>query len=252
MKRLAVALSIALCGQMALAHDMFLVVDDHDLPTESEVTIALYNGTFDKSENSIDRDRMIDVSIVDGTGSVTHPEEDQWRDSNEMSLLTFETGAAGTYLVGVSTRARNIELSAEDFNDYLKHDGVLDVLAAREASGSLGNPAVERYSKHVKTLLSVGQPSGAAWSRQLGYPIEIVPSSDPGALCPGDELQFQVFADGAPVANQLVYASHAGFHGHTDDGILHLLGWKAENVVRKNDHVGKHSGLEASLDFLVE
>jgi uncharacterized GH25 family protein len=209
---------MALAAQAALAHDMFLVVDDHDLPVESEVTIALYNGTFDKSENSIDRDRMIDVSVVDGSGAVSHPEAGQWRDQNDMSLLTFSTGAAGTYVVGVSTHARNIELSGEDFNEYLKHDGVLDVLAARKEAGILGSEATERYSKHVKTIVSVGEPSGSSWQRALGYPIEIVPSSDPSKLCPGDNLEFQVLADGAPVAGQLVYASHAGFHGHSEDG----------------------------------
>jgi len=218
MKRLVVALSIALITPAAQAHDMFLVVEDHDLPVESEVTVALYNGTFDKSENSIGRDRMIDVSVVDGSGWVAHPGEGQWRDENDMSLLTFETGDAGTYLVGISTKARNIELGAEDFNEYLKHDGVLDVLAAREETRTLDRDATERYSKHVKTILKVGEPSGTSWQYRLGYPIEIVPASDPSKLCPGDSFEFLVLADGAPVAEQLVYASHAGFHGHSDDG----------------------------------
>jgi uncharacterized GH25 family protein len=218
MKRLSLTLVLALGVQAAAAHDMFLVLQDHDLPTESEVTVALYNGTFDESLNSIARDRMLDVSVVDGSGKVVHPGEKQWRDKDDMSLLTFETGGPGTYLIGVSTRARNIELSAEDFNEYLKHDGVLDVLAAREEAGILDQPAVERYSKHVKTIAHADEAAGRAWAKQLGYPIEIVPRSDPATLCPGDELEFEVLADGAPAAEQLVYASYAGFHEHTDDG----------------------------------
>ncbi len=216
--RAFVASSLALIASAAPAHDMFLILDDHDAPPDSAVTLALYNGTFDTSENSIDRDRMLDVSVVDGSGGVSHPRFDQWRDENETALLTFETGAVGTYVVGVSTRARNIELSAEDFNEYLKHDGVLDVLHARERQGILDSAATERYSKHVKTILRVGAAGGDSWARPLGYPIEIVPRTDPATLCPGDTLEFQVLANGAPVADQLVYASHAGFHGHDGDG----------------------------------
>lgn len=218
MTRIALAVALLLVASAASAHDMFLVVDDHDLPPGSEVTVALYNGTFDQSENSIDRDRMRDVSIVDGSGWVSQPDDDQWRDQDDMSLLTFETGEPGTYVVGVSTRPRDIELSAEDFNDYLRHDGVLDVLAAREEAGILDRAATERYSKHVKTILDVGEASGEAWKQALGYPIEVVPGSNPADLCAGDRLEFKVLADGAPVAGQLVYASYAGFRGPADDG----------------------------------
>ena len=200
------------------AHDMFLVVEDHDLPADSEVAVALYNGTFDKSENSIDRDRMIDVTVIDGEGQVRHPTAEQWRDEDNSSILSFPTHDPGTYVVGVSTRPRMIELSAADFNEYLEHDGVLDVLAARESEGLLDRPANERYSKHVKSILQVGGEATDTFSSFLGYPIEIVPQANPAALGPGDTLRVLVMAEGAPVADQLVYASHAGFHSHDDSG----------------------------------
>ncbi len=209
---------LAIAAAPLAAHDMFLVVEDHDLPAASEATVSLYNGTFDKSENSIDRDRMIDVSVVDGQGDVTQPVAQQWVDRDNISLLTFRTGEPGTYVVGVSTRARMIKLSAEDFNEYLKHDGVLDVLADREEEGILDRPANERYSKHVKTILQVGDGSSDAYSTFLGYPIEIIPQSNPADLRPGDTLRVLVMADGSPVSGQLVYASHAGFHAHDDSG----------------------------------
>jgi len=201
-----------------MAHDMFLVVDDHDLPVASPAEVALYNGTFDKSENAIDRDRMIDVSLVDGQGEVSHPTTGQWRDDNNIAFLSFQTGAAGTYLLGVSTRPNMIELSADDFNEYLKHDGVLDVLAAREQGGLLDRPANERYAKHVKTLLQVGDDATDTYSTFLGFPIEIIPQANPASLAPGDTLRVLVMADGSPVAEQLVYASYAGYHSHDDTG----------------------------------
>ena len=214
----SVVLAVLLTPALSRAHDMFLVVPDHDLPADQEVTVSLYNGTFEESLNVIDRDRMADVTVVDGTGTRTHPEPDRWREEGEMTLLDFRTGGPGTYVVGVSTKPNVIELTAEEFNEYLRHDGVLDVLEEREASGSLDQPARERYAKHVKTILTVGGESSDTWATRLGYPVEIVPTANPAELALGDTLELLVLDEGEPAADQLVYASHEGYHAHGDDG----------------------------------
>jgi uncharacterized GH25 family protein len=218
MKALLVGVSVVLVAVAAFGHDMFLVVPDHDFPEGSPMTVALYNGTFDKSENTIDRDRMLDVTVIDGAGQVTHPSTAQWREEGKVTFLDFQSGTPGTHVVGVSTAPRMIELTAEEFNDYLEHDGVLDVLEARHSEGIADRPAAERYSKHVKTILQVGRSTTDSYERRLGYPIEIVPLVNPGVLAVGDTLEALVLADGKPVAGQLVYASYEGFHGHDDTG----------------------------------
>lgn len=217
-KGASIACLLALLASGVWAHDMFLVLSEHSLPPESAVSVALYNGTFDKSENAIARDRMLDVSVVDGATRVSHPATDQWRDEGTVAILDFETGAPGTYLVGVSTAANMIELTAEEFEDYLKHDGVLDVLEVRRREDDLDESVRERYSKHVKTILQVGDSVTDSHSFRLGYPIEIVPLANPATLDVGDSLKFLVLADGKPVADQLVYASHEGFHSHDESG----------------------------------
>ena len=156
MKRTSIAGLLVLMASGVWAHDMFLVLAEHSLDPNSPVSVSLYNGTFDKSENAIARDRMLDVSVVNGAARVSHPATDQWRDEGQVAILEFETGEPGTYVVGVSTAANMIELTAEEFDDYLKHDGVLDVLEARHHEGDLTEPVRERYSKHVKTILQVG------------------------------------------------------------------------------------------------
>ena len=197
---------------------MFLKLSSYFLEPNSEATVALINGTFEKSENVIARDRMTDVSIVDGSGAVQHPDTSHWHDEGTRALLDFKTGEAGTYVLGVSTAARMIDLSAEDFNAYLRHDGVLDVLAAREERGSMEAPARERYSKHVKAIVQVGDERSDSYRHRLGYPIEIVPHQNPYSLQTGDELDVLVLRDGEPVANQLVYANYEGHHAHDEQG----------------------------------
>ena len=56
----------------------------------------------------------------------------------------------------MSTAARVFALTAEEFNEYLVHDGIVDVIEQREAAGKTNDEAVERYSKHVKALVQVG------------------------------------------------------------------------------------------------
>jgi len=218
MNRVLTACVMVLAPATAWGHDMFLVVPDHNVPAKSEVSVSLHNGTFEKSENSIDRERMIDVSVVDGTGHVSHPAAKQWREEGTVTVLDLRTGSPGTYVVGISTKARMIELDAEEFNDYLKHDGVADILEQREKAGTLDRPAKERYSKHVKTILQVGGSATDSYAQQLGYPLEIVPLLDPATLSPGTTLKVRVLADGEPAADQLVYASYAGYHSNNEDG----------------------------------
>jgi uncharacterized GH25 family protein len=215
-KVLLPALGVLASGVVLFAHDMFLKLETFFLKPHSSITVALFNGTFDKSENVITRDRMIDVSIIGPQTGRVHPDTSQWRESGNVTRLDFKTGEEGTYLLGVSTKARMLELSAKDFNSYLEHDGVLDVLAARKEKNELDKPARELYSKHVKTIFQVGDKRSDAFKERLDYPIEIVPLQNPYTLKVGGVLEVLVLRDGDPVSNQLVYASYAGHHQHGD------------------------------------
>ncbi len=216
MKKLGIFLAIFL---LCSGHDMFLKLDSYVLPPNTAARIELFNGTFELSENTIDRDRMIDVSLV-GNGQRMVVDTSQWREEDGVTILDFKTGEAGTWQAGVSTRARNIEMNAQDFNTYLEHDGVLDMLKWREENQALDQPAVEKYSKHVKVIFQVGEQKTGDWSKILGYPIEFVPLNNPYDMHIGDVLTVELLWKGEPLANQLVYAgSDAGQHehGHSHD-----------------------------------
>jgi hypothetical protein len=222
---------VTAAGALA-AHDMFLKLPTYFLEPNADVEVALVNGTFDRSENVITRDRMSDVSIVGPGGEARHPRSSAWRDSAvhhenpdsvDTSILSFRTGGAGTYVIGVSTKARALGLSAEDFNAYLEHDGVLDVLEARVKRGETDRPATERYSKHVKAIVQVGEDRTDTYGHKLDYPAEFVPLRNPYDLTEGDTLGIRFLHRGQPVSGQLVYASYEGYHAHveTDAGTAH-------------------------------
>lgn len=216
------ALVVGIAGTLS-AHDMFLKLPSFFLAPNSTATIALLNGTFDQSENVITRDRMVDVSIV-APGGVVHPPASAWRDtaahhwhadSVDTALLEFETGAPGTYVIGVSTKPRVFTLGAQEFDDYLAHDGVLDILEERRAEAS-PDSVTERYSKHVKAIAQVGDARSDEFSIALEYPIELIPLQNPYELGVGDDLEVRLELGREPVANQLVYASYEGHHAHAD------------------------------------
>jgi hypothetical protein len=209
-------LALLILGALWSSHDMYFKMSTYRLALNTPSRIQLFNGTFEKSENTIDRNRMVDVSLV-GQGERIAVDTAQWSEQGGVTVLDFTTGAAGTWVAGLSTYARNIELSAADFNAYLEHDGVLDMLAWRKENGAMEEDAVEKYSKHVKTIFQVGAQLSEDWQAVLGYPIEFVPKSNPYDLHPGHDMQVQLLWKGAPLANQLVYVGSEGeVHDHGD------------------------------------
>ncbi|NNF35030.1 MAG: DUF4198 domain-containing protein [Saprospiraceae bacterium] len=199
------------------SHDMFLKMGTYFLNPNTPSTIKLYNGTFDKSENIIARTRMQDVSLV-GNGTRTRVDSNLWSEMNNITILNFNSGEAGTWVAGVSTTANSIELNAQDFNEYLDHDGVLDMLNWRKENNAMEEDAIEKYSKHVKAIFQVGDKNTEDWKTVLGYPIEFVPTSNPYHFHSGDDFSAHLLLNGQPLADQLVYVgSDTQDHGHTHD-----------------------------------
>jgi len=199
------AVLLMVSATLLLAHDLFLKLDNYFVPASSTVRVAVLNGTFVASEGAVTPDRLLDLSVVGPTERRAIPRA-SWRPSGDTTWLTVQTGAPGTYVIGASLSPRQIALSGEDFNSYLKEDGIPDVLNARTLSGELAVAVREQYQKHVKAVLQVGDARTEAYAAVLGYPAELVPLTNPYASRIGDTLAVRALLDGKPVANQLVIA----------------------------------------------
>lgn len=200
----AVAVTLLLVSAtFAAAHDMFLKPTRFFAPENAEVRVRLLNGTFSKSENSIARNRLADASVLTPRGRIKL-DTAEWGVKGDTSTFHIHTRAAGTYVIGVSTKANRIDLSADDFNLYLQDDGIPDVLEARKKAGELTKPAKERYHKHVKALVQVGSARSDLYATPMGYPAEIMPMVNPYTLQKGATLRVKTLVDGKPAANQFV------------------------------------------------
>lgn len=203
------------------SHDMYLKLGQYFLEPNIDAVIELYNGTFDRSDNVITRDRMLDVSLV-GNGERVTVDTSDWFEKEKTTYLNFTTGSPGTWVAGVSTKPRTLGMSAQSFNDYLEHDGVLDMLATRKENGTLADSAIERYSKHVKTVFQVGNERSADYETELGYPIEFILLQNPYDIHPGHSLAVKLLFDQKPLTNQLVYVGNQPTSKeHTHDGHTH-------------------------------
>jgi hypothetical protein len=189
----------------AYAHDFFFRADTFLVAPNAVVRLRALNGTFSQSENSITRDRLRDLSVVSKAGRV-HPDTMQWSVTGDTSVLSIRVGSAGTYVVGASLYPRQITLKAAEFNAYLADDGIPDVLAARKKNNEVAKDATERYSKHIKALIQVGNVRSGDFSAVMDYPAELIPLDNPYSLSHGASLRVRALVDGKAVANQMVVA----------------------------------------------
>jgi hypothetical protein len=222
MRRIAAVVAtttILLASAVALvgAHDLYLRPRDFIVRAGAAVQVRVLNGTFTTSEGSVARERLRDLTDVGPTGR-SSMNRYAWTGRGKESQWRVVLREPGTHVLGASLSPRTIRLAGKEFNDYLREDGLADVLAARRAAGQLDSAAHERYAKHVKALVRVqGGPrdpgSDTAYRVALGYPAELVPLDDPYMLGPRGTLRILALVDGHPARNQIIQAG-----GRTSSG----------------------------------
>ena len=198
------------------AHDLFLKLDNYFLAPNSKAVVRVMNGTFHQSDGAVARERLAQLNVYGPQMAVAAVDFGTWRTEGKTSLLEFQTGSAGTYVVAVSTKPREIDLKASNFNEYLEHDGIPDTLEQRRKHNELAKDVRERYSKHVRALFQVGDRLSSDYKRPLNYPLEIIPQQNPYALKAGDTLSVLCLHNAGPIRNQLVVAGYESGSGRTD------------------------------------
>jgi Domain of unknown function (DUF4198) len=195
---------VVLAGATLLdAHDLFLKPGRFFVVPNDSVRVDVLNGTFTSSEGAVDRERIRDLSLL-GPDGLVHPATEGWTPAGTASQWRLVVGRSGTYVLGASILPRALRLEATQFNSYLEEDGLPDVLADRRSRGELARPARERYAKHVKTLIQVGDQRSDGFDVPFGYPAELVPLANPYRLAPAGVLRVRALVDGEPIAHQVV------------------------------------------------
>lgn len=111
---------------------------------------------------------------------------------------------AGSHLFVMQSTNAFIELEGEKFNDYLKEDGLEDVLVFRQKNNQMDKAGKEFYARCTKLLLQAGPNSDDTYKKVVGMPLEIVPMNDPYRAKTGDHLSFKVLFEGKPLSFTMV------------------------------------------------
>lgn len=238
------------------SHELFLKTNTYYLNKNEKAELFLFNGTFDTSENTITRDRIIDAMVL-GPGYRFFPADNDYYDRGNVTFLRLITGRPGSYVAGISTLPKDIELSGDEFTEYLEHEGLAETISDRKERGISGEAAIEKYSKHVKALLQVGDTRTEDYSRVLGYPIEFIPLKNPYSLKVGDSMSFRLVYDGKPLKNQVVHISSRQLKGDSDPAEKQLSTDDKGEVTFALDNIGywyiasiyMQESMEEGLDY---
>jgi len=112
----------------------------------------------------------------------------------------------GLQVVGYLGKPTPVELPAAKFNDYLRDEGLDAILAERTRRRTLDTAARELFTRCAKTLVQVGPASGDHRDRLLGFPLELIASTNPSLLTPGSDLAVTLLYRGQPLKGALITA----------------------------------------------
>ena len=202
---LLVALAVLLMpASPAQAHDYWLEFDPLQPAPGGVVGVSLHVGEDFAAEEqkAMQRDRVVSFCHL--------------RSAGEVDLLAGALEGArpharvpvepGGHLFGLERNLARIEMRALKFNRYLKHEGLVAALHARKQAGERLRRARERYTRHLKAFVQVGDTTDGVSTRTLGHRIELVPARDLAALRPGERFAVTVRFEGAPLAGVMVEA----------------------------------------------
>lgn len=257
MKKYSVTIGLLMLLAFAVAesHQTYLISDPYVLNIGSENVLMMRTGSYHQGEYSIPRKMLRDVSIVMGGTRVTPPDDDITDiDSNpddDDTYIKVVPTKEGTGLIGGSTHADLYASTAQEFEDYLKNEGMFDVYEEFKANNEI-KAIRERYFKHAKGIFQVGETLSDDYRYKLDYKVEIFLDENPGAITVGDDLSFQVLFEGKPLKNQLVYVGNSSKQGPANasvpEGSVYSL--RTDDMGRATFKIDKKDGWYIELTYM--
>lgn len=205
MKKASIMLSLVLVSIFSVslfAHDMWIQgKPELFLNKPGQVTLAItVGGVFPVPEFPVTKDRIARFLLIQHDGN---RETLEWDVLEKESRATIELKSPGHAYVFVEQKPRYIELTADQFNEYVQHEGMPHIYHLRKDKGILDEPARELYTRYVKALIHV-EPIGDNdnfFTQPLNTKIEFIPLKDP---CHGGSVPFKLLLDGKPLADQVI------------------------------------------------
>lgn len=193
-KKKYVVLFLLLISILTQAHEFWLQPLKYFYAVGEKATIS-----FKVGENFIGESWDLKRHRIERLELIHRNQSSNLKDSvkeGEKDNLEVELKESGTHLIVMQSDKAYIELEADKFNEYLKEDGLDNVLDLRTKTKTLNKPSKEFYSRYTKLLLQVGDTKDDTYKKVIGLPIEIVPDRNPYSLKKGDLIRFKILWQG--------------------------------------------------------
>ena len=196
-------------SSMAFTHDFFLYPSSFQGKVGDSVTITIHvDDVFPGKSTKWNPSRVLRF--------------EQWWNDQKIDTMKYRPfpdslGAmvkldkAGLHMFALDWSARLIELKPDEFHEYLKSEGLDQILKLRRERNQEEKPGRERYSRYVKTLVDCDSKKNDIVSEEVRQTIELIPLENPYHKTVGDTFHVKLVFRGKPLAHASVSGTYAGF-----------------------------------------
>ncbi len=202
----AMAAVIAFFGRPALGHEFWVLPDQFLRQAPSTVQLSLFVGELFLGEMVPFSAEYVTQFMAISAGGRAELTRLLPRQSAGGVSVPFTS--KGTHVLAIDTHPNSVELPPDKFNEYLRNEGLDPVISMRRERKAELVAGRERYRRHIKTIISMGEHADDTALAKTGQTLEIVPLINPAAARAGTRLRFGVLFEGAPLRNALVKAWH--------------------------------------------
>jgi uncharacterized GH25 family protein len=118
----------------------------------------------------------------------------------------LRVSSPGLMVLGYQSLPSAVTLPPEKFNQYLKEEGLEEILALRAARRQTQSEGREAFARCARSLLLAGAASASQHDQPLGFTLELLAERNPYLLAAGDELPLRLTYQTRPLAGALVVA----------------------------------------------
>jgi uncharacterized GH25 family protein len=185
----------------SVAHEYWIAPVKYKVKTKESFSVNCYVGEDFKEEVWAKRkERTLQVKIYHENKINDITPKFTVQDSIKIPMSLNESG---NHLIAISTKPSYIEMEGAAFNEYLKEDGMANILSYREKNNLKEKRSREYYQRCAKTLLQVNGMNDESFKINTGMQLEIIPQNNPYSK-EATELNVYFEFKGKPLANYQV------------------------------------------------
>ena len=205
-KKLISVSSLLLLCSVAFAHEFWLEPVKFWLKKNEKIRIDLMVGEDYQGEHS--DGHKYKILKLDHYGNNQKQDIRSKVYGDSLSRINLFFSAEGSHLIAFANSSKFIELEASKFNEYLRTEGLDNVIKLRIQSSDTLKAGRELYQRCVKTLVQTDHQTDDTYAVNTGMRLEIIPAKNPYAQKTKGPITFKVLFDNKPLSNALVLAWH--------------------------------------------